>query len=70
MKQTIIKHERSTRGTPLSLALISNLALDLARLPDGTIDRSSFPECFETAFRILTAYDQKLCELQSPEPLS
>jgi hypothetical protein len=69
-RQTIIKHERSTRGTPLSLSLISSLALDLARLPDGTIDQPSFRNCFDAAFEILTHYDDKLSALQSIQSTS
>jgi hypothetical protein len=68
MKTTVIKHERSAKGAPLSLALISNLALDLSRLEDGTIDRATFRENFQTAFEILTEYDRKLSSQQEILP--
>lgn len=51
-KTTLIKHE-SNRNS-VAPYQITGLALELAKLPDGTIDRVQFASCCDQAFEILT----------------
>jgi hypothetical protein len=65
-RESVIKHEKSKLGTPLSVYQVSGLALELSRQPDGSIG-ADFEQNFERAFNLLTEYQEKLGEIQEQD---
>lgn len=66
MKTTLIKHE--TNRNALSPYQVSELALELARLPDGSINRASFSDCCDQAFDTLAKLQARITSLNQQLP--
>jgi hypothetical protein len=55
-RESVIKHEKSKLGTPLSVFQVSHLALELSHRPDGTVGPGDLEQNFERAFGLLEGY--------------
>lgn len=74
-RKTTISHEKSKRGTPVSVYQIFTAALELSKKSDGTVDLDHFSLNCDHAFDVLTRLQIKLDALQQlnqsdPEPHS
>jgi len=64
-RTTLIKHESNRNA--ISPYQVTGLALELAKLPDGTIDRDVFALCCDQALEILLNLQSKLASSTSAD---
>jgi hypothetical protein len=64
-RTTLIKHE--TNRNSFSPYQVTGLALELAKLPDGTIDIENFQARIDLAFDVLVKLHAKIAHLSAQE---
>ena len=60
-KTTILRHEGKKTFNPLD---VTNLALQLAKRPDGSIERELFTDCCQLAFDALALAQSQIASIQ------